>query len=179
LASLPVALMAFYPFVPVTGQPPTVAVSPVDQPAWCSRVRDSSTVGYVVGMIFLAIPVAGHDNNRHVFPTRSPAMLRTIAVIVALVFLVLPLASAPPCQTKPAKRTTAKSKEAKAAAQLAKARALLGAGKRKEAIQRLRKIVWRYSKTKAVVQALIILGFTPEEDSAPAAGDPHSGKGET
>jgi hypothetical protein len=43
---------------------------------------------------------------------------------------------------------------------LEKARELLGAGKRQQAVKRSRKIVWRYPKTKAAVEALMILGFT-------------------
>jgi hypothetical protein len=73
-----------------------------------------------------------------------------LAPILALLVPIIPLANGQNCSThKLVKRTSAKGKEAKASAQLAKARALLGAGKRKQAIRRLRKIIWRYSITKA------------------------------
>jgi hypothetical protein len=68
--------------------------------------------------------------------------------------------------SKPAKRakaktnTKAKSREAKATAMLEKAWSLLGAGKRKQSVKRLLNIVRRYPKTKAAVEAFIILAFT-------------------
>jgi len=91
-------------------------------------------------------------------------MCRYVAVILAFVFIVLPLARAQPCQTKPAKRAKAKGREAKAKAQLEKAKSLLNVGKRKEAIRRLRKITIRFPKTRAALEAL---------DHAPV----HAGRG--
>jgi outer membrane protein assembly factor BamD (BamD/ComL family) len=72
------------------------------------------------------------------------------------------------CAGKPAKRARSKSKEAKAKAMLEKAKAILGAGKGEQAIKRLRRIVWKYPKTKAAVEALLILGFTRGNRSWPS-----------
>jgi hypothetical protein len=46
--------------------------------------------------------------------------------------------------------------------QLKKAQRLLNAGKRKQAVERLRKIISRYSRTKAAINAMIILEFMPQ-----------------
>ncbi len=46
------------------------------------------------------------------------------------------------------------------AAQLEKARALLGAGKKDRAVKRLLRIVRSYPRTRAAVQAMIILTCT-------------------
>jgi outer membrane protein assembly factor BamD (BamD/ComL family) len=91
-------------------------------------------------------------------------MIRILALVVVLLLTAPYVARGQGCCTgKPTKQARAKSKETKARAMLQKARALLGAGKRKEAIKQVRKIVWRYPKTKAAVEALIILTFTMGE----------------
>jgi hypothetical protein len=106
---------------------------------------------------------------------RSPAVPSILAFILALALAILPLAHGQNCCTnKPAKRAKAKSKgkrgskeakakrqQAKARAQLEEAKSLLDAGKRDKAIPRLWKIVRRYPKTRATLEALILLRFTP------------------
>ncbi len=89
-------------------------------------------------------------------------MPRYLALVVALA-LGVPSSHGQACQSKPTKRTTAESREAKAAALLDKAKRLLNAGKRKQAIKRLLRLVRRYPKTRAAVQAMIQLTFTPPE----------------
>jgi len=82
------------------------------------------------------------------------------ALVIVLVFVFpLPAAGKICLKIKPAKRARTKSLEPKAAAHLEKARTLLGAGKRKKAIKRLRKIICRYPKTTAALEVLVIHGF--------------------
>jgi hypothetical protein len=88
-------------------------------------------------------------------------MRHILVLVIAVALTVPPSAIRQKCCTgKRAKGTTAKSKEAKAAAQLGRARLLLGPGKKKQAIKRFRNIVSRYAKAKAAVQAMITLSFT-------------------
>jgi hypothetical protein len=125
----------------------------------CHLADAPATVEIVIAMIFLAAPAPGPDNGQHFLPTRRPAMPRYLAVVLALLLLVPPVAIGQP--HKPAKGGTAKSKEARAKAQLEKAKSLLNAGKREQAIKRLRKIVRRYPRTRAAVEAAGILSVTP------------------
>jgi outer membrane protein assembly factor BamD (BamD/ComL family) len=91
-----------------------------------------------------------------------------VALVLALVPVVPLCHGQNCCAHNPATRTKAKSKgkhaskEARAAAQLEKAQRLLNAGKKKQAIRRLRNIVSRYPKTKAAINAMIILDFMPQ-----------------
>jgi len=100
-----------------------------------------------------------------------PRILAAALVFALAAFVGSPRHPQSSCTHKPAKRTKAKSKEARAAAQLEKAKGLLNAGKRKQAVKRLRKLVRRYPKTRAALETLIILSFIPEEDVSPPASD--------
>jgi hypothetical protein len=99
-------------------------------------------------------------------------MPRILAVALALVLVLPPCHGQNSSAHKPATRTRTKStakskkagakiKQAKAAAQLEKAKNLLNADKRAEAIKRLWKIVRRYPRTRAALEALIVLRFAP------------------
>src|SRR4051794_9488303 len=84
---------------------------------------------------------------------RSATVPGILALVLALLPNTPPLAHGQKCCTDmPAKRARAKSNEARAKASLEKARSLLGAGKREQAIKRIRKLVWKYPKTKAAVE---------------------------
>jgi len=96
-------------------------------------------------------------------------MPRILAIALVLLFIAQPVAIGQQC--KPPSRTKAKStskskkartrrNEAKAAAQLEKAKSLLNAGKRKKVMIQLRKIARRYPGTKASVEAAVILTFS-------------------
>jgi outer membrane protein assembly factor BamD (BamD/ComL family) len=93
-------------------------------------------------------------------------MPRYLAIVIALLLIVPPVAIGQPCG--PASRTKAKNKKAgaktdeeKAKAMLEKAQALLNDGKRKQARKQLRKLIRKYPKTKAGIHGTILLSFTP------------------
>jgi len=93
-------------------------------------------------------------------------MPRFLVLILALVVPIIPLAHGQnSCNHKPATRAkakkNAKNNEAKAAAQLEKAKSLLNAGKREQAIPRLWIIVRRYPRTRSAITSLIMLRFMP------------------
>ncbi len=86
-------------------------------------------------------------------------MPRFLAFVLVLLLTVVPVGAACGCQDKPAKRARTKNKETVAAARLKKAKALLGAGKRQQAIRLLQQIIRRYPKSKTGLEARIILEF--------------------
>jgi hypothetical protein len=100
-------------------------------------------------------------------------MPRILPFALVLFLIALPVAFGQSC--KPAARTKAKNtakrkkalakrNEAKAAARLEKAKLLLDAGKRDQAIPRLWKIVSHYPRTRTAITALIILRFARLEE---------------
>jgi outer membrane protein assembly factor BamD (BamD/ComL family) len=85
-------------------------------------------------------------------------MPRCLAIVVALAVAVpVPAFGQDRCTRTPAKRATAKSREKKAAALLERAKQLLNKGEKDQAVKRLRRIVRRYPRTRAAVEAAVIL----------------------
>ena len=110
-------------------------------------------------------------------------MPRVLAIVLALLLIAPPVAIVHPCEpasraktknTAKSKKARAKRNEAKAAAQLEKARSLLNAGKRDQAIPRLWKIVRRYPQTRSAITALIILRFMPPLRLGPWGSSAHA-----
>jgi hypothetical protein len=124
----------------------------------------------------LAVPLSCRDNKSVPGPGVLPCTAYRplpLSLPWSLSFL---LATGNIAARKPATRTKAKKKakragkeakakrrEAEAKARLEKAKSLLNAGKRNQAIKRLRNIVRRYPGTKASVEAAVILTFSTGE----------------
>ncbi len=86
-------------------------------------------------------------------------MHRFLALLLAFLLPLPPGIAVPICQHKSTTRARTKNKETVAAARLKKAKALLGAGKRQQAIRLLQQIIRRYPKSKTGLEARIILEF--------------------